>query len=204
MKQLIAITLPLFYEGEDQAIEALFESGLQRLHIRKPGATNEEMERLIKQIPVKYHAKIVLHESFDLLKQYQLGGIHLNKRNPNLPQELNGSISCSCHTLDEVIANKTYDYLFLSPIFDSISKEGYRAKLTMEQLLRADRLGIISSRVIALGGIDVARMPTINRFSFGGVAVIGSLWNDISIQGVNPQTINKLTIRFKKLKNTLK
>ncbi|MDD6809054.1 MAG: thiamine phosphate synthase, partial [Bacteroidales bacterium] len=47
-------------------------------------------------------------------------------------------LSVSCHSLEELSAHKAkFDYLFLSPIFDSISKKGYSGRFTREQLLEA-------------------------------------------------------------------
>ena len=82
-------------------------------------------------------------------------GIHLNSRNPIAPDNYSGHISASCHTLEEVQEDKkTCDYVFLSPIFDSISKEGYSSKFTPEAIREAVKADIIDKKVIALGGID--------------------------------------------------
>ena len=86
-------------------------------------------------------------------------------------------LSVSCHSLEELSAHKAkFDYLFLSPIFDSISKKGYSGRFTREQLLEARDNGLIDKKIIALGGITAGNIPIIRELGFGGVAVLGSVW----------------------------
>lgn len=176
--KLIVITRPDFFGEEAQAIEALFRAGLERLHLRKPGATAAQMEELLRQIPVVYRARIALHDHFELATPWGVGGVHLNARNPEAPHGWTGRVSCSCHSPEEVRQRKdTCDYVFLSPVYDSISKVGYTSAFTADSLLRARQAGIIDRRVIALGGIDTARLPEVERLGFGGAAVLGDVWN---------------------------
>ena len=105
-------------------------------------------------------------------------GIHLNSRNPIAPDNYSGHISASCHTLEEVQEDKkTCDYVFLSPIFDSISKEGYSSKFTPEAIREAVKADIIDKKVIALGGIDEENILRVKDFGFGGAAIMGGLWS---------------------------
>ena len=117
----IVITSPDFLPGEAFFIDKLFSCGLDLLHLRKPGAPIEACRNLLNEIPKRWHNRIVTHEHFALASEYGLHGIHLNRRNPIAPDGYTGSISCSCHSLEEVIANKPQRaYVFLSPIFNSI------------------------------------------------------------------------------------
>lgn len=174
--KLIAITTPSFFEGEARKIALLFGEGMQRLHLRKPHGGKEEMCRLLDSIPAEYHPQIVVHDHFDLASRYRLAGIHLNSRHPHVPDGFAGSVSRSCHTLEEVEAGKSLDYVFLSPIFRSISKEGYGEGFPLETLREAARRGIIDEKVVALGGICEQNIPTVRSLHFGGFAVLGALW----------------------------
>ena len=71
-----------------------------------------------------------------------------------------------------------YDYVFLSPIFDSISKNGYTAAFHRGALQAAARNGSIGDNVIALGGITPERIEEAAACNFGGAAVLGYLWAD--------------------------
>ena len=173
--ELIVITRPDSFAGEAEAINLLFRNGLKRLHLRKPTAKREELETLIRHIPEAYRKRIVLHDFHDLAVEYQLGGIHLNRRNPQPPPQYVGTVSCSCHSLEEVRHRKaTCSYVFLSPIYDSISKTGYRSAFSLNELRAAT--GLLDSRVVALGGVDDSRLPELRDLGFGGVAVLGDVW----------------------------
>lgn len=176
MKKLIVISTPFFFPGESLVLAQLFEEGMQRLHLRKPEGKQEELCRLLDEIPVAFHPKIVLHDCFGLVAEYGLGGIHLNKRNSRIPAGFKGTISRSCHSIEELAQFRPLDYLFLSPIFQSISKEGYGNGFAMETLQQASDTGIINEKVIALGGIDLTTLPQLQPLHFGGAAVLGALW----------------------------
>ena len=99
----VVITLPTFHEGEAATIAEMLRSGRADLvHLRKPGCSPEEMEQLIRSIPSDLHSRLVLHDHFPLAAHYGLYGVHLNARNPMPPQGWSGSVSRSCHSLDEV------------------------------------------------------------------------------------------------------
>lgn len=126
--KLILLTMPDFFIEEHQILTALFDEGLELLHLRKPDSESVYLERLLTLIPETYRKRIVLHDHFYLKSEYNLAGIHLNNRNPLPPQNYKGQVSRSCHSAEEVLQyKKNYDYLFLSPIFNSISKEGYKS-----------------------------------------------------------------------------
>jgi thiamine-phosphate pyrophosphorylase len=176
--KLILITPPTCFVEEDKIITVLFEEGLDILHLRKPDSAPMYAERLLTLIPEQYHKRIVVHENFYLKDEYKLKGIHLNGRNPHLPNNYKGHVSYSCHTLEEVKEQKrNCDYVFLSPVFDSISKLNYHSNYTPEEIRKAHKAGIIDKKVIALGGIDEDNIRQVKDYGFGGAAILGALWN---------------------------
>ena len=177
----IIITSPDFLSGEAIFIDKLFSQGLDLLHLRKPEASLEAYNQLLIQIPEQWHSRIVLHEHFKLAEEYKLHGIHLNRRCSQVPDSFRGSISCSCHTLGEVKKQKdSKDYVFLSPIFDSISKVGYHAAFSPTSLKQAAIENIIDEKVIALGGITANNISLVKEWHFGGVAFLGDIWKRMS------------------------
>ena len=175
--QIIVITRPDCFVHEAEDITQLFEVGLEILHLRKPQSDRESVEALLRAIPAVYHSRIVLHDHFDLAAHYHLRGVHLNRRNPEPPKGHVGTVSRSCHTLEEVQRYKdACDYLFLSPLYDSISKEGYGAAFSPEILEQAHQEGIVDEKVYALGGITCAHLPEIQHWGFGGAALLGDIW----------------------------
>ena len=177
--ELLVITRPDFI-GETSTCNELFAKGLRRLHLRKPEALRQQMANWIEGIEACYRSRIVVHDHFDLALQYGLGGIHLGRRNPDVPDWLDPgqfSISRSCHSLDEVKAcQEDFDYLFLSPIFDSISKQGYHSAFTIEDIAKAHQKGIIDYRVMALGGITFDKIQLVQQMGFGGAMILGDAW----------------------------
>jgi thiamine-phosphate pyrophosphorylase len=176
--QLIVITSEILLEDEASILNKLFERGMMVLHLRKPFASESDLRHLLSQINTKYHNRIVLHDCFALAASFQLKGVHLNRRNPIRPRQEVNSLSCSCHSFADLGQSKGLDYVFLSPIFDSISKKGYTQTFTKEDLLLAKATGLINEKVIALGGINTATIPLAALYGFGGMAVLGALWDD--------------------------
>ncbi len=181
--KFIVITQPCFIENEARRIEELFDNGLDTLHLRKPGATVDDCRRLLDELPDCCRRRIVVHDSFELCRDYGLAGIHLNRRNPDIPASIAAererfTVSASCHSIAEAAEKKAQtDYIFLSPIFDSISKEGYQAAYTPAELAQAAADGIIDSRVTALGGVTADGINRLRQWHFGGAAFLGDVWN---------------------------
>lgn len=180
--QIIVITTEALFDGEEQLIGLIAAEGADRIHLRKPSASREEFERLIRRIPTELYARLSLHDHHELAVKYGLGGVHLNERNPLPPAGLNGLISRSCHSIEELRTHNTADYLFLSPIYDSISKAGYAAAFSPEVLREARPL--LTRRVIALGGVEPDKLAELRRYGFVGAALLGYVWGDRSRETV--------------------
>lgn len=178
----IVITLPHFFEREADGIAAHLLSGrVDLVHIRKPEASVEEVEQLINDIPTSLHKHLVLHDHHHLAAKFHLFGIHLNSRNPAPMSGWTGSISRSCHSIEEVRTwKRRCHYVSLSPIFDSISKTGYHAAFSIEELEEARRNGVIDHQVLALGGVTFNRINEIMAMGFGGGMILGDAWTNIN------------------------
>jgi thiamine-phosphate pyrophosphorylase len=196
--RLTVITAEQFFEGEVSALNALFERGMETLHIRKPAATEAEIKRLISQIDRRFHPEIVLHDHFPLIRTFRLKGVHLNRRNPLPPAHAACHISRSCHSIKELADIAGLDGVFLSPVFDSISKAGYTQAFTAADLSAAASAGLINGRVIALGGMDAGNIAAAGKYGFGGAAVIGALWGNFPAD----RDENALYERFDRLQAT--
>lgn len=150
--KIIVITSPTPVKDEAAICNHLFTHGLKYLHLRKPGASAEVYERFIRQIFPVYRNRIVLHEHYELVKKYRLHGIHLKypQANEYIYYIQQYAVSISCHRVDEIRQLPFRPaYCFLSPIFDSISKTGYRSRFG-----QLPDLSDIDCPVIALGGLE--------------------------------------------------
>lgn len=197
--KLIVLTTPTFFVEENQIITALFEEGLEILHLRKPDTAPMYSERLLTLIPEEYHKRIVTHDHFYLKEEFNLMGIHLNSRNPREPDGYKGQVSCSCHSIKETKTEKELcNYVFMSPVFDSISKEEYHSAYSPEEIRQAVNEKIIDKRVMALGGICAENIPQIKDYGFGGAVILGDLWK--RFDACNNRDYKEIITHFRRLK----
>lgn len=163
---------------KDQLIQ-FFENGLSLLHVRKPGMTEEALNLWLSQFEEKYLQKMVLHQHHCLVEVFSLKGIHLKESFRSARQDLSKyikrsqsdgfTVSSSFHNLEELKKEASaFDYVFLSPVFNSVSKIGYKGK--------AFNLKNLSYKVIALGGIDTDTILKAKEMGYTGVAVLGAVW----------------------------
>lgn len=160
----------------------LAEAGVDAIHLRKPEADRSALEALLEQLPQPVRRLVVIHDYFELAVTYGLRGVHLNRRHSVSPAGWTGQLSCSCHTLEEVARRKSgMDYVFLSPVFNSISKQGYEAAFTDVQLDTAARQGLLDERVMALGGVTPECVSQLRHWHFGGGAMLGCMQRLVSL-----------------------
>lgn len=174
--RLIAITKPDFYDGEAAFIKKLFESGFDIVHLRKPNSDIDNCRNILNELSSEERNKIIIHDYHELYEEFSLKGIHINKNIVKYPEGYQGFKTRSCHSLEEVKLYKNdFDYVFLSPIFDSISKQGYKSAFTEDELRRASEEGIIDEKVVALGGVTYDKIPLLKDLGFGGAAMMGGI-----------------------------
>lgn len=194
--RIIVISAPDFLPGEVEAVTALLEAGAWRVHVRKPAAGSDSIARLLEEFPQCYRSRLSLHDHHELAENCGVGGVHLNSRNPSAPDGFGGLVSRSCHSISELSQyGPVCDYMFLSPIFDSISKSGYTSRFSLEEIRRrivagsdvaTARMDVMSSdgncrsvdwgRVFALGGVCPDNVRLLEDVGFGGAAVLGYIW----------------------------
>ena len=166
---IIAITSPGEVDGEAERIAQILGNGeADIVHIRKPLWNAEKTACLLKDIPAEFYSRIKLHDHFSLLRQFPLMGVHLNSRNPAAPEEAR-SVSRSLHDAAELPLAESYDYVTLSPIFDSISKAGYKSSFSLTELKPL----LKGKKVIALGGVTPDKFSSLREAGFVGAAMLG-------------------------------
>lgn len=173
--KIIVITPPEAVPAELATIQEFFQSGLQILHLRKPEYSQTEMAALLEGIEPRYYDRIMLHSHYALVEKYGLRGAHYPAAlRGGKPERKSCLTSTSCHSIKELERlETTYDYCFLSPVFDSVSKPGYRSAINTQEL--SDCVAGCGQRVAALGGItpETIRLLPGNCW---GVAVLGAVW----------------------------
>lgn len=193
----IVITHPQMLQNEADTIAMLLDEGVDYCHIRKPNVADDQVLRLLEAIPSGYHHRLTIHYHHHLQKTVMMGGLHESK-GYSIDGYDNTRISKSCHSIKEVASLAgNFHYLFLSPVFNSISKENYCSAFDYSELTRfLKHPQSTTHKVVALGGISAETAPTARNMGFSGYALLGALWH------VQQNTIDHTdTIRnFKKIK----
>ena len=199
--KLIIQTLPTYFVEEDKIITALFEEGMDVLHINKPESEPLYMERLLSLLPTKVYGKIVIHQNYYLMKEHDLKGIHIDNPNVPVPDGFKRHVSRSTNKISDLKSfKKECDYVMLHSLFDSLHDE-VKASLTIEEMQEARRAGLIDKHVYALGGMSLENVHQAKDMGFGGVVICGDLWNRFSIQ--HEINFHELISHFKKLKKAI-
>jgi len=167
--------------NEIEILNQLFIEGLLFYHFRKPDKNYEEHVAFLNQIDKKFHNRIVVHYHHELINEFNLKGIHFQEQkrvdhidNPGeYFKNLNmygKTISSSFH--EPAILKDCYfefDYHLLSPVFSSISKEGYEG--------RSFDVNEIDKTIVGMGGINTETIEEAIKLGYKGIGVLGGVWN---------------------------
>lgn len=195
--QLIVISSPQPVPDEVLIIKQLFEEGLACFHLRKPDYTLEQVEKLLLQINPDFYPRIAFHQFHYQAEAFGIKKLHYTELARSLSDQQQGQaqkdqgylLSTSVHNLGNLqgIPN-WFEYVFFSPVFNSISKQGYTSQL-MEgfYLLETEK----PIPVIALGGVEMSNIAKVKEMNFDGAALLGAIWS-------NPQMAVNEFIKIKK------
>lgn len=162
-----------YRELEHSRVNTLMLNGVADLyHLRKPLPPPDRLwiHRFRDGLFESMRDLIVVHDCFREARQLGFSRFHLNSRNPAAPPGA-AHISKSCHSLRELEHISGYEYVTLSPIFDSISKSGYHSAFSLDNL----RGRLPEGKVIALGGVDARNLFQLYRAGFAGGAMLGAI-----------------------------
>lgn len=175
---IVVITPEELVQNETEIINALFEEGLDLLHIRKPFINSEEMKDFIQNIHSEFHHQLVLHSHHNLAENFNISRFHfreIDRQNDLFKSFTNQTISTSVHdieTFNEL--SEDWEYAFISPVFPSISKKGYgeNSKILNEIQKRNNS----NVKLVALGGIHEKNISEVFNSRVDGVALLGAIW----------------------------
>jgi len=170
---LIVITKPDGLE-DIELLQKMFDEGLELLYLRKPNWAKEEYEVFFENIGEAFFSKIFVHINAPVCSEMKLWGRHFSYN--DLDRSLNNNIdSVSVHSILEYEA--VFDIakqVFVSPFFDSISKEGYKQNQNLWKFPKEIDL----SKMVALGGVNAANVFSLVDIGVGQFAVLGAVWNN--------------------------
>ena len=183
--------------NEIEILNQLFLEGLEYYHLRKPNKDYQAHCDYLNKINKQYHNKIVVHYHHELINDFNLKGIHFQeqKRIDNIDnpgryfKNLNlfgKTISSSFHEPKDLEdCYFEFDYHLLSPVFSSISKEGYNG--------RGFDVNAIDKTIIGMGGVTVDNLSAFDTLGYNGVGVLGGIWKSDTPVAV----FKKMKLHFK-------
>ena len=187
---LILISHPETFPKETALLNSMLGADNNFIfHLRKSGTGLVAFEQVLLEIDPAFHPRIVIHQHHELAASYELKGVHFtaSDREKHL---INGrAVSTSFHSLAEAEKyHKDFGYFFCSPVFPSISKQGYQPteKWDISQCEEDFR-----ERAVALGGITALNADQAKAKGFRHLAVLGAVWQSEDPQAALAELIRK-------------
>jgi len=179
--KIVLMTKSTFFVEEDKILTALFDEGLDNLHLNKPGAAPMYSERLLTLLPDDIYSKTTVHEHFYLKEEYGLRGIHLDEATSPIPEGYKGKFSRTCACIEDISeARKKAEYVFLRDTF-AIGDDEHDNHIRTARLERAADCGLIDKKVYAFGGVNIDNIRIAKDLGFGGVVICSDMWNRFDI-----------------------
>lgn len=185
---MIVISNPKPIVNEIEIIHSLFEEGLQTFHVRKPYFGRSELKQFLLAINQNYRDRLVLHSHHELAEELNIQRIHFTEskrkvtlllpiKPPFVRYKTKGfRLSTSVHSIEDFNAlENSFEYAFLSPVYPSISKEGYSSKIDLTKAIK--KRNNYSTQLVALGGVESKNINKTLKNGFDKVALLGSIWN---------------------------
>lgn len=105
----------------------------------------------------------------------------------------------SAHSFEELKKNEDAEICFLSPVFDSISKSGYKTGFSEQELKEGiaawktfQKKESRSQKLFALGGVNASNLAKLAELGFDGAAILGAVWQNPSPVNAWKEIINEL------------
>ncbi len=175
----IVISYHLRILNEEDVIIGLLERGLKWFHLRKPDFTLQDYRTFIQSIPKEYHNRIIIHNHYEVLNEFNLAGYYITSAGRGVIKE--PDIKCVkatfAKTFDDIILiDGKYDYIWLGPIFKSISKPFDQIQFDHEYLKHKLKEKKYQSKLLAIGGIQEGTTEIAINYGFDGVIILGAIW----------------------------
>lgn len=189
--KLVVITQSTKDDNEIGSIIQMFEAGLETLHIRKNRFSTKELDAYIKEIPVHFHNRIIIHSHHRLALKYDLKGFHFTSthlekkfqlwwntkmiylRKPRLVKSISFKRISDIYLEQKV---KT-DYCFLGTMFHNVSGElysGFYPETVNAVITKSGK------QIYARGGVNEKSVELAYKLGFHGIALYGHLWKNTS------------------------
>jgi thiamine-phosphate pyrophosphorylase len=176
----ILISFSEIVHNEVNIIKSFLRKEDNIFHLRRYNEFEEEVVEFLSSFTEEERKQIVLNHHHFLASEFGINRLHFSEIDrmeidDEKLEKLHGLgfvLSTSVHSVEDFQKlNTVFDYAFLSPVFDSISKENYKAVSFDLANIRKD------IKLIALGGVTTENYKEALTLGFDGVAFLGGVWN---------------------------
>jgi len=163
-------------------VAAALSAGCRWVSLREKDLSEDEQTMLARALLPAVRAagaRLLIHGAASLAKLAGADGVHLpSGADPAAARELLGTpklIGVSIHTVNEAeaIDPRSVDYALAGPAFETPSKPGYGPEIGRKGLADIARAARVP--VLAIGGINAARIGELVAAGVAGVAVMGGV-----------------------------
>ncbi len=163
-------------------VAAALQAGCRWVSVREKDLPEDEQVLLARRMLLMAHsagALLTLHGEPSLAKLAGADGVHLRSSgDPAVARALLGPeklVGVSVHTVTEAeaIDPTLVDYALVGPTFETASKPGYGPEIGRKGLAEIARAAAVP--VLAIGGINAARVGELIAADAAGVAVMGGV-----------------------------
>lgn len=166
------------------AVAEMAAAGIETLQLRAKRLPDDELWKLAEATLARlegWPGTLWIDDRVDLAAALPFDGVHLGQRDlppraARLQLPATTAIALSTHDeaqLDAADADPDVDWIAIGPVFATTGKDD------PDPVLGLDRLALLRARtrkpLVAIGGIDAARLPAVLAAGVDGVAVIGAL-----------------------------
>jgi len=165
-----------------EIVEAALQAGCRWISLREKDLPSDEQILLARSLLPLAHgvgAKLSLHGDAALAHNAGIDGVHLPAgSDPAAARVLLGPgkiVGVSIHTVTEAeaIDPEFADYALAGPAFETASKPGYGPEIGRKGLAEISRAARVP--VLAIGGVNVARLAELIAAGAAGAAVMGGV-----------------------------
>jgi len=162
--------------------ETLFRAGVRLLQVRNKvvgaGQLLEQVESIVQLAP--QDAEVIVNDRVDVALIAGAGGVHLGQT--DLPVEHartilgpERTVGFSTHNVEQARQADQFsiDYIAVGPIFATTTKQNADPVLGLDNLARICEA--VKKPVVAIGGIELERVPDVLNAGAASVAVIRGL-----------------------------
>ncbi len=171
------------------AVEEALQGGVRSLQLREKNLNPKDLLALaheVKPLVQRYEAKLFINDRADIAVMAGADGVHLTEASVQASDIKNNFpdliVGVSTHSLEGARLAETQgaDFITFSPIYETPSKTSYGPPQGLDPLRQVTQS--VRLPVLALGGINLHRVPECLEHGAFGVAVISDIWDSTDIK----------------------